>query len=809
MGDEDELLDLDDETEETPVLSHESAVNSAGQSSQDGQTLKRKRGKGKEGETKDKKSNRTPWQRWWRDLRSLEIFSPIDPTDGSDQLYCVPCSRRVSHVKLSNVQAHTKTEAHKSAVDKYIKAGRPRRFLTDPHQAQPSHLPSPATGLPQCDGVAKVLHPLFSNSSSLSSCSSSSVSSRLPAADVAASPPAKAKPTLLQSMLQGSSYRQVVQDDTLAAWGSVGWALNGLEGDDMRGWLTKYCAASGEIPVSGIPSIAYSRVGLRRNEFIKNLCLNQRVAVSFDEWTDSRGKAVLAVVLHMGERKPLLVDVAFLVCKGKRLGVEHTEVATAINGTLSKLCIGPNDIMAFVSDEGSVMVAAYRRVLSKVNTACVFFCLSHKLNNIAKEVFDGPSFKDVVQLVSASCLVSSNKQASRRRRMTGYFAKKGLQPTVPPQPSDTRWVYWRDAAEWWRLHLSVFRSFLAFELGVEQASDQESSTDSSSSSSESESEPESDASPLRVSANSCTTKSCTSSSSSSCSSSSSSSSCSSSSNSSAVVPIKCTLSLPKTSKAPKAQAKPAAKALCPAAKPKPVPFVRVIYDLVSQRQKSLNLALCIISEIGQRLAEAINLTQRESWGAPFLFDVYEDLLLEWSDLLKHQVLTPSLQTAVNQWESPEGQSAAKELIFGTVKSLQDRFLALKERLATQFELLKQIRIFNPDNICGIEVKGLHDLPLLKLPSDDEFRREWGLYVRTAGTSCRNPDGLRAFWKSRQGVLPPIAEFWCCFPASTGSVERVFSAAGTVDTDLRYNLSDDHRRVLYQLRFNGVIEGRFN
>ena len=84
-------------------------------------------------------------------------------------------------------------------------------------------------------------------------------------------------------MLQGSSYRQVVQDDTLAAWGSVGWALYGLQGPDMRGWLTKYCAASGEIPASGIPSIAYNRVGLRRNEFIKNLCLNQRVAVSFDE----------------------------------------------------------------------------------------------------------------------------------------------------------------------------------------------------------------------------------------------------------------------------------------------------------------------------------------------------------------------------------------------------------------------------------------------------------------------------------------------------------------------------------------------
>ena len=38
-------------------------------------------------------------------------------------------------------------------------------------------------------------------------------------------------------------------------------------------------------------------------------------------------KQVLAVVLHMGERKPLLVDVAFLVCKGKRMGVEHKEVS--------------------------------------------------------------------------------------------------------------------------------------------------------------------------------------------------------------------------------------------------------------------------------------------------------------------------------------------------------------------------------------------------------------------------------------------------------------------------------------------------
>lgn len=98
-------------------------------------------------------------------------------------------------------------------------------------------------------------------------------------------------------------------------------------------------------------------------------------------------------------------------------------------------------------------------------------------------------------------------------------------------------------------------------------------------------------------------------------------------------------------------------------------------------------------------------------------------------------------------------------------------------------------------------------PLLRLPVDPEFIKEWGLYVRAPTPGITTPPQLQQFWAKHVGRLSCLATFYCNFPASSASAERTFSAAGHVDTPVRNRLSDTNRSIAYQLKFNGDLERR--
>ena len=102
--------------------------------------------------------------------------------------------------------------------------------------------------------------------------------------------------------------------------------------------------------------------------------------MSFDEYTDSLGQAVLNIVVSTGP-KIFLIDTIYLQCQGPNDGVEHKEVASKVNESLSEAGIVPKHVQFFVCDEGSVMVAAFNNRLQEVFPAAhLHVCVAHKLH---------------------------------------------------------------------------------------------------------------------------------------------------------------------------------------------------------------------------------------------------------------------------------------------------------------------------------------------------------------------------------------------------------------------------------------------
>lgn len=129
----------------------------------------------------------------------------------------------------------------------------------------------------------------------------------------------------------------------------------------------------------------------------------QDVAISFDECTDARGKSILHMVVRCSDGKSLLADVMTLECLGQNDGYEHKEVpvfqvcffffmplfppqvAAKVTESLSGLGIRMSRVKAVVVDEGSVMLAAYRRELGHLLPhSKLLVCTAHKLHGVVQ-----------------------------------------------------------------------------------------------------------------------------------------------------------------------------------------------------------------------------------------------------------------------------------------------------------------------------------------------------------------------------------------------------------------------------------------
>ena len=142
--------------------------------------------------------------------------------------------------------------------------------------------------------------------------------------------------------------------------------------------------------------------------------------MSFDEYTDSLGQAVLNIVVTVGPQC-FMVDTVYLQCKGPNDGVEHKEVASKVNASLSDAGITPKQVKVFVCDEGSVMVAAYKHRLSELYIgAKLHVCAAHKLHGTGNTLTQS-GFEDLDLLFSSHAVVHAKKQSARRRRWRAYF----------------------------------------------------------------------------------------------------------------------------------------------------------------------------------------------------------------------------------------------------------------------------------------------------------------------------------------------------------------------------------------------------
>ena len=97
------------------------------------------------------------------------------------------------------------------------------------------------------------------------------------------------------------------------------------------------------------------------------------------------------------------IGIEYLSGEGPRSGVEHAEVAAAVNLALARMAINPLDIRLVLIDEGSYMNKAYDEILVSlwVNSIRVF-CWAHKLHGVGGLVRKVSEFADDLETVLQS-----------------------------------------------------------------------------------------------------------------------------------------------------------------------------------------------------------------------------------------------------------------------------------------------------------------------------------------------------------------------------------------------------------------------
>ena len=348
---------------------------------------------------------------------------PGDFVVRNELLWCLACQKPVQHERKSVVEAHTLTTKHTE-----LKGKLAQKLVSSPS----------------------------------GSCAESPVSAKGPLTqgDV-------------KKMMQAKEATFDARDDLAAAFIAAGIPLSKLEHPSIRGFLRKHTKDSGCYPKDDrtwqqcVPRVTNRHLAAVRDKVADKEAdeakrERKKLVISFDEWTDSRGCAMFHVLCHT-EGKTYMLDAVRLECKGPNDGVEHTEVAEVVSGVLIDAGLSQKQVTAFVFDEGSVMVAAYEHVLQRMYPKAVkHVCVAHKLHSTGKAMTSS-GFENLDLLFSSVSLVKSDKHASRRRRWFAHLRNAGKQACVPPKVGETRWCSWRDAADWWRVHIEEWKKFVLLE----------------------------------------------------------------------------------------------------------------------------------------------------------------------------------------------------------------------------------------------------------------------------------------------------------------------------------------------------------
>ena len=144
-----------------------------------------------------------------------------------------------------------------------------------------------------------------------------------------------------------------------------------------------------------------------------------------------------------------------------------------------------------------------------------------------------------------------------------------------------------------------------------------------------------------------------------------------------------------------------------------------------------------------------------------------------------------------------------------MKHLHTALVNCMEKEANQVQFFKELRVLNPRRLCHLS-HSLADYPSLKLHTIPGAQEEWQAYVGTEFRDISGPAHLLQCWEARpalpfkDGVLVLV-----CMVMGTSSVERFFSFCKYIDTDQRYSMSDNARRVAFMAHYNGDVEGRLD
>lgn len=142
----------------------------------------------------------------------------------------------------------------------------------------------------------------------------------------------------------------------------------------------------------------------------------KKVWIATDEYTDTAGHAIINLLVGAGA-DIFVVRTVQLECRGKSMGVEHSELGQEVVDTLSQMGIELKNVIAFVSDAASVLRKAFDEYLKPLcKNAKWVPCFSHALNNVAKALVNGLDPRMVDLFDKGFPFLHAKRQAARRRR---------------------------------------------------------------------------------------------------------------------------------------------------------------------------------------------------------------------------------------------------------------------------------------------------------------------------------------------------------------------------------------------------------
>ena len=375
--------------------------------------LKRKRGKGAGGSKKHYSKHITPQMR-------VDEY-PTEPFEARQHashvvLWCNACGKPISHDTKSILDQHLKKQIHITGVARLLK-GKQVQAAKKEGEVKKERQPVPLTG----------------------------------------------RQTTLDQLTQPASIRRNAQDDMVWMCLCSGIPIEKIDHSAFRRWLCKTTEIHGCIPVC---SGDFPRQNIQRlhNEMLsklRELVQDSEIALMFDEWTDDAGNATVAVIAITSQVQ-VAIDVFFLEGHGKACGAEHKEISGELNNTISRLAIDTKNIRWVICDEGSVMVAGYKHILSVLwSKSQLILCMAHKLTHVGRALQNLEEFKCLTDtLFAGSYLLTVPKNAARKRRWLNLLKTKGIAPTLPPKVGDTRWNAWADAAQWWCANIITWKQFI-------------------------------------------------------------------------------------------------------------------------------------------------------------------------------------------------------------------------------------------------------------------------------------------------------------------------------------------------------------